>query len=332
MERLPARFPTDVRARLDYLQEHREKFDTVFIGSSAFFRHAIPEQFDAAMAKLGYPVHSVNLGIPSGVDFEADTILREVLALELPNLKYVFMDGLWITPRVKEENRMTRRVIWWHDLTATVDVMRAIKQSGFELEEARDLTLLHLRHLMLRVLSVSNGYEVLRAALGLPPDDPEWEPIVAMMQQHRGYEGFHNEASPAGRRKVFLAGEGSRSAKRFEQQTRQLMKEWKNPTQPVVVQPFRFDVLARQARKAGAQGAKVLYVFPPNARLHYDWLAVQQNGYPVRLIALNNPARFPELFDLANRYDYTHLEHNGAEFYTKYLAQEAAALLSEETP
>lgn len=331
LNRLPSRLPSEVRPCIEYLQRNGEEIDTVFLGSSAILRHVIPARFDETMARLGIPVHSVNLGVQGMGTYELDAMLREVLALELPNLKYVFLDAQWTSLRIPPPNQMKPRTVWWHNLPTTGIVLKSIMRSDFETREKLSLAWMHFRHMVRRTLNIGNGYSVLATFAEPFSGSSTNERALASLREERGFVALRFSDKPTGHRAEYLTSE-TRNAKTFAKATEELRESWKQPVSDTEIAQGNPDLVKAQVASIMARGAQPIHVFPPYAAFNAEWQTLERKGFLQNLISMNQPDRFPELYDSRYRYDYTHLERAGAEFYTDYLAREAAALLLRNSP
>src|SRR5688572_27502291 len=65
-----------VSAKVQWLQEHGDEYDVIFLGSSRTFRQIVPELFDRLMAAASHPVKTFNLGV-DGMRPPEDTYVLE---------------------------------------------------------------------------------------------------------------------------------------------------------------------------------------------------------------------------------------------------------------
>ncbi|MHC4384587.1 MAG: hypothetical protein ACYS0J_17355, partial [Planctomycetota bacterium] len=59
---LPQSPHSTVSLKLDHFAEHKDEYDTIFLGSSHVYRGIDPEAFDRETAALGFPTRSFNFG------------------------------------------------------------------------------------------------------------------------------------------------------------------------------------------------------------------------------------------------------------------------------
>jgi hypothetical protein len=61
--RFPPAIPGGVAAKLKFFTEHKDEFDTLFVGTSAIYYSVSPEIFDRTTRESGLPTRSYNFGI-----------------------------------------------------------------------------------------------------------------------------------------------------------------------------------------------------------------------------------------------------------------------------
>jgi hypothetical protein len=83
--------------------------------------------------------------------------------------------------------------------------------------------------------------------------------------------------------------------------------------------------IAELARKRGKEVAFLLSPMLYDARFDPN----VPGREPLHVIDLDDPAGYPELYDPAMRYDELHLIYSGAVPYTRAIADQLAALMSE---
>ena len=150
---LPMAEMTNITSKHRYLAAHRDEIDVLFIGSSQFFHQIVPREFDAAVtAATGRKVRSFNFGISGMWPPESFQMLREILALRPPNLRWVFVELMDIDMRDAKAAGITRRLVSWHDALHTRMVNERIEEAVPEADQAR----LQRAHVVLRIRRALN--------------------------------------------------------------------------------------------------------------------------------------------------------------------------------
>lgn len=92
---VPARTEQEVSAvtrKLQWLEQHKDDFNIVFVGSSRVFHGLSPRLFDEVASTRGQQSHSFNLGMDKMGMAQSMRIMRELVATGPRNLKYVFFE------------------------------------------------------------------------------------------------------------------------------------------------------------------------------------------------------------------------------------------------
>jgi hypothetical protein len=178
-----------VYPKWQYFADHRDQFDTLFIGSSLIASHVIPRQFDAELAASGVPTKSFNLGSAGMFAPESYYVLRSVLQLRPAHLRRVFIDAMDINTRSSDQVLTTIRGIYWHDARQTQFAFRAIWESNRPIADKVYSWWAHGYAFAIRTVNSGRGAEWLSrifssSAIAEPP--PEWIPVAGFEPAQSG--------------------------------------------------------------------------------------------------------------------------------------------------
>lgn len=295
---LPMAEMTNITSKHRYLAAHREEIDVLFIGSSQFFHQIIPREFDAAVtAATGRKVRSFNFGISGMWPPESFQVLRGILALRPPHLRWVFVELMDIDLRDVKAAGITRRLVSWHDELHTRMVNERIEEAVPEAE--RDS--LQRSHIVLRIRRALN--------LGRCSDY-----LIGKMTKNN----FGREKS-WGKEMGYSAGDADDVAEGARLETYSTaLAAWKSAGPAPAMPP----ALARGVRELAAAireaGATPIFVSSPSVDLRHRFTGLDAGA---ELWLFNEPEKYPELFDAEVRVDVVHLTPVGAGRFTKVLGE-----------
>jgi hypothetical protein len=309
--------PNIVREKTAWFAAHGNECDAVFVGSSRVQCHVMPELFDRLMAENGAPMKTFNFGILNLYPPENDYVLDLILAQPHARLRWVFLEVDFVDTAVSSGEEGTLRGVYWHDwkrLSLLYRCLALTRHAGFRgfrrdawdaVERGRNF--LDQTHMFFeRTFNLGRGSHLLEGWLfRIPPAGMDWGVVG------KAGDGW----SPALATPHTLA----------QQQSGQLREELRLRT---VKPPMRDvgaaagqSVLAGTLSKIVAAGATPVILLPPRVRRTYYYpgpaLAAR---YPV--IDLCIPARFPDLYREDLRIDGSHLNPEGAELFTRILAEQ----------
>lgn len=320
---LPEDFPVSVK--LEYLEQHAEDFDAIFIGSSNVFRSFVPNVVDARLAELGTPLRTFNLGGPGMYSFESDYMLHRVLAIYASKrvpLRYIFIEpGNWEAESETEPalaNMLSNRSVFFHDLKQTWNVLRSITRLDQPLQHRVDLALSHLGACIRKLSSYGQGQRMFESVLGLPQPQSI---TLRRVESGRGYQALEEIPGYVSRRRRALLLEDLPG---FYEKIRIAVEQ--------NVAALDLDAFCRVAIKAQqaairAAGVEVVYVLPPaTLRMHHA-LRLRDEGV-IRLIAFNDPEQFPLFYLPENHFDPNHLDRAAAVRFSQLFATELSRLLA----
>jgi hypothetical protein len=292
-----------------HLRDHRADYSVIYLGSSRVFHEFIPEQFDAALAARGHHLRSFNFGQDGMWPPESFYMLRQILAMKPPQLKWVLIDLMGIKSEI-DGNESTLRSVYWHDLRHTWIAWRhALKVNMLGQRTAREKAEAVWRHAQLwgqHATGLGQGHEKLEILLKLT-DEKKPRPIVA-----GGFEA---------------GGQGPLRDEMLEDFTRAVNRLKTNPP-PKPIQPVLRDALKQVIEDVRAAGAEPIFVVAANI-----FGAERYNNWPpagVHVLRFDDPNQYSDLYDPAHRYDSHHLDAAGAQAFTRHLAEQFAGVLERK--
>lgn len=302
--------------RIPQVSEKLEQFadgkacNLAFFGTSKIYSGVIPKLFDEYVRANGVAVRSFNFGV-DGMSFpETGYFAEEVLARCPGRLKWVFIEANTLRTAIPERYRDTRRVVYWHDVRRTVEILRAIYGADFPLRHPKQprATLVpeHARLFAMRTGNLGDGSALLQETFlgrGLPGPRDRFE------GKKRGYLPIHAQMN-------------AHDATRMRTALAQVERPWKLSTDRVSE-----EALYAFAKRIERAGARPIFITSPNAQpttpIFQRW---KQRGAPA-VFAFDDPARYPQLYREDYRADFVHLNDAGAREFTMLLAKRFAALV-----
>jgi hypothetical protein len=311
-------WPSDagVAARMAYFTEQKDDFDVLFAGSSNIQRGIIPEAFDRRMSERGHPVRSVNLAAAGMHCFETDFVLREALALEPAKLRFVFQELLYSNMgELIGRNAFTDRVVFWHTPARTLDVLETLRRWPASTRERLRLASLHLQHSAWRFANLGQGGRLVRARLGEANHDPT---LCDRIAETAGLD--------------WLGRPPIASETRARLDFRKRRAEWEMRVETIEhsnaatgsVDRFDLGTHADRIARLRSHGVEPIFVVAPLREGTPMFYRLDEAGELGRVFAYNQPARYPELYEWKHRFDWTHLNREGAVRWSRLLADDLA--------
>lgn len=296
-------FPSvpDVAPRYRYFAEHKDEFDTIFIGSSRIRHGIVPEQFDEAAAKTGFRTHSFNLGYSGMWPPESHYYLRQVLALHPKKLRWVFIELMDYRFRQAEGEAPTMRSVYWHDLPHTGMAWRMVAESPLSLTEKVKLFATHTKQFVQNMTNSGRGADWL---------EQRYFPVRKKIDTSWiARRGFDPEPTT----------EWSEAAK-AEYQSQIAVFQQQRPQKRM--RPGLLEAVRDIAGDVAYAHAHPIFLVPPTVRVeeHFDEVSIE----PVTVFAFDDPARFPRLYLPESHYDPGHLNEAGAREFCDILGEQFA--------
>ena len=321
-----------LRSKVEFALEHADDYDVLFVGSSATMYGLRPEVFSEELERLGYPeVRAFNLGVGGMGSFEAAQVLRQVLDEEPARLAWVIYEEPLFDPLLWYPDVHNPRYVHWHDGRSTLDAIDALplvgsppghKQEQYaedwlgRFDWRRAVAKEHLDLWFWRASALGRGPEILDELLGR---GPAAEPSPEELAMHDGWVNIGLDVQP-----------GVRQAhERFMERS----GEWTQRLAGITAAEAnagpldgRYDLpslnsLLGDIRAAGAE--PLLYVAPRGVASP-QMASLAARGTAGEVLRFHLPERYPELNPLELRWDFSHLNAEGADVWSRLFAREFA--------
>lgn len=319
----------EVSPKLRFFKFHKDEFDTVFIGSSHIYRHVVPETFDRSAASAGVPTHSFNFGLPGMHPPESFYILDQILREKPSRLKWVFVELEEVYPlsrraresaprhrtraaRQMDENPGTRRFLSWHNPALTwMAVRKSVNVEGGRGWWKKAWSVLRLKTVRLHLATCFKNLANIGAAQDFEEiattNSTESEAEQNQLAQQRGFDPLPGKMPPDDfpRYRDEIAKHAAKS-------------------EPRLLDPISQAAYRELAQRIRHHGANVVFIVPPlvdQSELRFR----DEAGGGAPILAFNNGTLYPALYDPHVHADQEHLTLEGAQTFTRSLAEKFTA-------
>jgi hypothetical protein len=320
----------EIHLKRTYLNKHKRKFNTVFIGSSHVFRQFDGHLFDS-LARDVPNLSSFNFGIQglaaSELFYLNDNLLEDYkkdsfLKGNLP-LKYLLIEISKIT-FPDHLNLNTTRMFYWYDwpyYTFTIKAIFDSKNNTFPLKIA--MAGMHTAGLLDKQLNFN--YLTDFSAFKLRE---EYVNTInsSINNSYNGYEPRIKTMKKLMLDSTALLLRKNGSAEQFH----------KYENNPELLKKYNKVYLAKineTIQKFSKKGIHTIFVFAPRAeKQQYDEIIPLLNKIdPKNKIEIADSRKYPELYYVDNSADETHLNSKGAEIFTRLLAHKFLEITNPKT-
>lgn len=331
--------PEYFREKLLYFKEHKDEFDLVFFGASDMHWGISPVVFDEQVSIHGVPMRSFNLAVMASPGYEVDHMIRWALATEPERLKYAVIS--WRPWPLDAGDETHERQIWWHTFSETVLLLQ-----GLALEDAAALEKFararpHVTQALRKFTHLGMGPGLLRHVAGLDGGSGDEDSELA---SRRGFQPL-TEVTAAE-----IWSEGLKSRKKFLEDTDAYLelteamaaggeRDREKSRAGAGADAYLELVLPRLVYSTQVQmellerhGVYPIHILPPNNAQASIPRRLESEGYIPLLLPFDDPREYPDLFELPNRFDQSHLNDVGAERYSRHLADRLAPLFKSGLP
>jgi hypothetical protein len=319
-----------IHKKRTYLVENKEKYNTLFIGSSRIYRQVIPQVFDDSTAELG--IKSFNFGVNWLFAPESFYLLDQLEKMDDLNFRYVFVELSKIRS-VDYHNLHTTRIKYWYTLSNYEFAVKAILFSNVSFLEKSFTILVH---------TISYADNLLN--LGFVTEAFDFrsrnKPPLNYKELGKNLDGFYpygennmtegEEGEPVNKRHDKFLSDTTVLSRRIKYSRSQFDKFKESPDMLEKYNQYYTDELNRLILNAQKKGTYLIFLISP--RLDYkqydEIIPIYHHILPGHAIEISDASRYPLLYQAKFSNDETHLNSEGAKIYTGFIAREFKKVLS----
>ena len=290
-----------LKPKYTWFAARKDRYETLFVGSSRFYHQIIPAEFDAlvgACPRTGQE-QSFNFAYDGVWPPESYYLIGRLLRLRPRRLRWVFIDAMEIKAELEDPEHPTERQVWWHDWHHTRMAIEGRRDARLYLPaKVAGVERAHWALFARVFTNLGRGAEIAGRVLGekeVTHKAPAW----------LGGEGYAPGPD------VPLAG---KELAEYNAAVK-LLRTGLLHTDPGPVLTRAMTEIIQAVRAAGAEP---IFVIAPTIHRLENWTGVPAGA---ALYTFNDPQQYPELFDPLIHYDSWHLNERGAHIFTRLLAE-----------
>ncbi|MEH2000915.1 MAG: hypothetical protein V7L00_19575 [Nostoc sp.] len=329
----------EISVKWQYLTEHKDDYDAIFLGPSTTYFGVIPKLFDKYMTTEGKSVKSFNFGIAGANVSELDFYLQKILALKPANLKWIFLDCS--VDLFTNIGSTSAQEIYWHTPRKTIENFQLILESSTDSWKVKvPYIYANFQSFIYRWLGIgqlSTLWQERILNLDLSNSDPLAKVSEDRLIQESGYYAIDWQKKSERWKTIFLANGLNTYQKNLKNEQIKLANlksdsAFNNPSTIYGVKMMK-NIASRieQQQQINKNKIEAIFFIPPILETDSNPSALYRaykSGYIETLFAFNNPNNFTNLYELDRRIDSAHLNHQGAQEFTLLLASEFTEYLN----
>lgn len=301
------------RPRIGYLQQHRDEFDTVFFGSSRVNYGVVPAAFDARMQELGNPTKSFNLGLSGTRPHDFNVVIEWFLSQRPGKLRYAIIElHAWNRP-MKDVNWMTDQEV---EANSTAELPRRFRSM---LRSTNDVATIAWELMAITAHTLANHLRIGQAPR-LVDDLVRTSLNVPLTNTKVGEAGFIDLATVTYQSMVDAHKEWLADSARRER----MRKNLTDIDVPIQLRGgFDADSALEVARVVRAAGVTPIFLVMPSFSNNFNGRdGVDELRKHEIVLELDRIKDHPQLFDFALWHDHSHMNRQGAELFSRYVADQ----------
>ncbi len=299
--------------KLKHLKENNIAFNTLFFGSSTTARNMDPKVFSENVKKK-YRINAFNMGSLGTVPPESYVILEKVLKDRDIKLNYVFLE-LSNYDRLFDENLETVRKKYFYSPSSFLSTISGIWQmkqtKNYRLRSIRNHSIVFLKN-------------VFHFGIMMQYFSHEEEEEVNYREDRFSALGDNKDGFVPAKKSV-------RDTTNFGKHITQTNRAFNKNTGSGKVNTVHMKKVKKLLKLAEENNVYLIFVLQPKFGYvaYSEIIPIFEQIDEYHKINMADPDKFPELYYAKYSKDKTHLNHNGAKIYSRYLAKEFNDLMNK---
>jgi len=312
-----------VSQKFRFFAEHKDEFDTLFIGSSRIYFQISPAIFDRVTRESGLPTHSFNFGIGGMYLPETSYLLEQILNLKPRNLRWVFIEYDEMQTKWSPENQTSRRALYWADWKRVSLLLRKLTDAG-----TTPLWLANpakLREIMLPQNDDKSTGSLLTFYAG------QFEKNYTNVARAADVLDHFLSRDTKERRARYLGAASDGYVARPNRMSSSQAAAYERALAAAIAQagthplsPYAVEAYRQCAQEVRNIGAMPIFLIPPSTTQIN--IATESTGSSGVVMAFNDPRAYPNLYRSSERRDGQHLTKSGADEFTRIVAANFVSL------
>jgi len=296
-----------ISPKMRFFADHKDEFDTIFVGSSRIYSGVSPWIFDEIMAGAGRASHTFNFGVNSMYPPESFYVLDQILSMKPQKLKRVFVELDDLQGASFSDERTSPRVLYWHDWKRTRLVLRKTlkldandgwKQKLRTFRRGRHTIALHAELFAKNFSNFGRASDLAESFVG--SNEIELDELGPKQ------DGYFPQTAQ-------IAGE------KLADYEKELAHEQANHLANVAVDDYSAQAYSRFAHQIRSAGATPIFIVTP---IYPQMPSKFPGPSPGLLLSYNNPTLYPGFYRAEARTSEGHLNSIGAEEFTRLLVDD----------
>lgn len=302
------------RQKLQDIRQQGEEINTLFYGSSRFYRHIDPLLADSLLSE--FDVSSYNLGVTSLLNPQSYMLFGDLLNREELSLEYIFLE-ISNFRQIKPGNIRTPRNYYYLDLPTLYYVTRYQAAAGGPLQVRLSVIADFYASWCFKIIYAVND------AMGELVT--EKESLSGRIFEGRGYYPLNEEfratedssSEVIRRREAYLAD--TTVVERFAEFAEE---SYSRVNYGPYLNRVHFERLMKLYRLSEDRGIELYFVISPRLWHYNELLALRDRLPENRVIELASSSKYPEFYHPEYTFDAEHLNREGAALFTREMARE----------
>lgn len=300
--------------------KNQNRYNTVVLGSSRMYRHFNPVIFDSFLADESFS--TFNMGAQGTHNPEIYFLYNKLLDnIDDKSLKYAFIE-LQPLMEIDDRNLATVRNYYWLDIKYTFFALKYLLVSDYPGYVKSQQIGRFLQSYVLKLLDYKRYIMVTlpqrdtEALLGRNKDG------IYFVEEHMR-DAVHGKGNFMNRRNEFLRDTNQLSIKRESSTKKYSPENLKDGVNLV-----HLGMLEQILNHSKAKGIHLFFVIPPRLSDYREVRAIAQCFPAEQVIDVSDANKYPSLYRAAYTFDMGHLNEEGANRFTEYLARDVKCKLN----
>ena len=295
---------SDIGYKRKYLIQNKERYNTIFLGSSKTHNQIIPKFFDQKCHDNNLNITSYNFGVSGLLPLESLNIYENLITKDSINIKNAFIELDWIETINYENLNQVRSFYWLHNKNYLVSI-NSIKNSAVPINRKIWGYFHYSLNFLENTLNVGKAQEFIKF------QELQTNQIYSASDSNNIFRGYIPLFDTLKNFPVKQYNEVISDAKTSIEYFTTLSNN--KPSKPYV---NKLQEIVDISKK---KGIKVYFIIPLQWKYYQykEILPAAKNITGADIIYLFDPIKFKEMYTQSNFADPNHLNYKGAQLYTE---------------
>ena len=312
----------------DIFKKNKDMYSVIFLGTSIIHSGINPRQFSAELNHHGLKnIKAFNFALPASVLMEQYYIFRKITRMKPKKLKWVFVELIenrFDALQTRAQKKQTHKFVYWHDFKSTISLVNfQLSRNDNFLKRLKKIKT-HLKSFATNYSKPGYGVKFLKVNKTNKNHDRLYKLFSKYMFKPNIPENYQNKKNQ----------QGSLHHKYLQniEKIHEFVKKLKLSKQKYQLSKEQIKLLYHFINHGYKHNIKIIFIMTPNNNsLNKRFIYDKVKHHNLHILEFKDPNQFPNLYKPKYHFNKNHFNIEGANIFSKKLAEQFILLLRNKT-